>query len=141
MSNRQIGQIDVRSDRQVQIERQVKQTDRSNRHHVKQKVRSNRQSGHIESQVKQTVTRCPKKNSALACCYSRANAFSVAKATLHSQMSISQLVSPLVTKTPQQLKVVILHHSSFFIHFSFILHHPSSSFIIFHSSLIILHHP
>ena len=48
---------------------------------------------------------------------------SVAKATLHSQMSIRSSVRH---KTPQQLEIIILHHSSF---------------IILHSSFIILHHP
>ena len=49
--------------------------------------------------------------------------FSVAKATLHSQMLS---VRPSVIKTPQQLEIIILHHSSF------IINHPSSSFIILH---------
>ena len=39
--------------------------------------------------------------------------FSVAKATLHSQMSIRPFVRLLVTETPQQLEIIILHHSSF----------------------------
>ena len=43
--------------------------------------------------------------------------FSVAKATLHSQMSVRLSVC----KTPQQLEIIILHPSSFFIHPSFIL--------------------
>jgi len=50
--------------------------------------------------------------------------FSVAKATLQSQMSVRLSES----ETPNQLE--INHHSSSFIMF----HHPSSSFII-------LHHP
>ena len=44
------------------------------------------------------------------------NEFSVAKATLHSQMSVRSFVpsvSQSVTKTPQQLQIIILHHSSF----------------------------
>merc|ERR1719270_2065632 len=61
------------------------------------------------------------------------------------------LVCLSVTKTPQQLEIIILHHSFFILqHSSFILHHhssfihPSSSFIILHhpsSSFVILHHP
>ena len=50
--------------------------------------------------------------------------FSVAKATLHSQMSVRSSV----TETLQQLEIIILHHSSFILH-------------ILHSSFIILHHP
>ena len=57
--------------------------------------------------------------------------FSVAKASLHFtnvRLSVCLLVWQLVTKTPQQLEIIILHHSSF------ILHHPSSFFI--HPSFI-----
>ena len=51
--------------------------------------------------------------------------FSVAKATLQSQMSVRPSVRPSVCKTPQQLEIINLHHStihpsSFFIHPSFI---------------------
>ena len=45
---------------------------------------------------------------------------------------VRSFVRPSVCKTPQQLEIIILHPSSFFIH-------PSSSFIILHSSYIILH--
>ena len=54
--------------------------------------------------------------------------FSVAKATLHSHMCVCSSVSQLVTKTPQQLEIIILHHSCFN------LHH--SSFILNHSTFI-----
>ena len=48
--------------------------------------------------------------------------FSVAKATLHSQMSIHLFVCSSVCKNPQQLVIIFLHHSScFFCHSSFIL--------------------
>ena len=49
--------------------------------------------------------------------------FSVAKATLHSQRSVCLFVCLSVHrhKTPQQLEIIILQHSSFFIHPSFIL--------------------
>ena len=61
--------------------------------------------------------------------------FSVAKATLHSQMSVRLSVRPSGSKTPQQLKSFIFHHTTFiFHHSSFILH---SSFIIPHSSFLI----
>ena len=48
--------------------------------------------------------------------------FSVAKATLHSPMSVRSSVCSVVLTTPQQLEIIILHHPSF------ILHH--SSFIL-----------
>ena len=50
--------------------------------------------------------------------------FSVAKATLQSQMSVRPSVCPSVCKTPQQLEIIILHHPlSFFIHpISFFIH-------------------
>ena len=50
--------------------------------------------------------------------------FSVAKVTLHSQIS----VSPFIIKTPLQLQNIILHHSSLII--------LNSSFIILHSSFL-----
>ena len=52
-------------------------------------------------------------------CHIFNDSFSVAKATLQSQMSVSPLVCLSVIKTPQQLEIIIYHHSSF------ILHHPS----------------
>ena len=48
-------------------------------------------------------------------------------------------VRPSVCKTPEQLQIIILHHSSFIFHLSSFFIHPSS-FIFLHSSFIILHH-
>ena len=63
--------------------------------------------------------------------------FSVAKATLHSQMSVHSFVRLSGSKTPQQLEIIILHPSSFIHHHSsFIIHY--SSFILHHSSFILL---
>ena len=60
--------------------------------------------------------------------------FSVAKATLQSQMSVRPSVRSFVIKTPQQLEIIILHHSTFILHHSsFIVH---SSFINLHSSFL-----
>ena len=54
----------------------------------------------------------------------------------HKCLFVRPFVCSFVCKTPQQLEIIILHHSSFIIHpSSFILHH--SSFIL-HSSFIIL---
>ena len=65
----------------------------------------------------------------------KGNNFSVLKATLQSQMSVCLSVS----KTPQQLEIITVHHSSFIIlHSSIsILHH--SSFIHQHSSLFFIY--
>ena len=60
--------------------------------------------------------------------------FSVAKATLHSQMSVHLFVRLSGSKTPQQLEIIILHHSSFTIHPASFFIHPSSFFI--HPSFI-----
>ena len=56
--------------------------------------------------------------------------FSVAKATLQSQMSVHSFICSFVRlQNPPQLKIIILHPSSFILHhFSFILHH--SPFIL-----------
>ena len=56
--------------------------------------------------------------------------FSVAKATLHSQMSVRSSIRLSVIKTPQQLEKIILHHSSFIIRHSSIIPHHFSSFFI-----------
>ena len=66
----------------------------------------------------------------------RGTQLSVAKATLHSQMSVRSFVRPFVClsvfKTPQQLEIIILHDSSFTLHHSsFILHHSSSFYLHF----------
>ena len=44
-----------------------------------------------------------------------------------------------ISKTPQQLEIIILHHSSFILHPSSFFIHPSSFFIYSSSSFIILH--
>ena len=49
--------------------------------------------------------------------------FSVAKATLQSQMSVCLSVCPSISKTPQQQEIIIIHHSY-------------SIFIILHSSFL-----
>jgi len=47
----------------------------------------------------------------------------------HKCLFVRLSVRPSVCKTPQQLEIIILHPSSFFIH-------PSSYFIILHSSFL-----
>ena len=66
----------------------------------------------------------------------KGNNFSVLKATLQSQMSVCLPVS----KTPQQLEIITVHHSSFIILHSSILHFATFklfSLIIFMLSLYV----
>ena len=56
--------------------------------------------------------------------------FSVAKVTLHSQMSVRLLVCQSVTETPQQLQSFIFHHSTWPPSSFIILQHSSTSFIL-----------
>ena len=65
--------------------------------------------------------------------------FSVAKATLHSQMSVRLSVRPSGSKTPQQLKSFIFHHTTFIFHHSSFILHSSLIHLSFtlHSSFIL----